>query len=161
MRIRYLLTAFFTLFLVLSAQAEKPETYSVVTRLAILDDTKSGLNSDKKLRLQAIANSVGVNPTFFIASPDKVRIISQTKFDAKEIISDVKTQQFSKEVRRIYNCALVEVLTGPSVGKRGWTVISRETVDRFTDTYLTPDDVEPETQPQVQTPETETRTPRR
>ena len=140
------LAVLFGLFLLLVAHAEKLDTYSVVTRLAVLDETKAGLNSDKKLKLQAIANGVAVRPVFFIASPDKVRILSKAQFDTKETISDVKTAQFSKEVKRIYHCALVEVVTGPSSGKRGWTVVSRDTVDRFVDNYLTPDQVE-ETEP--------------
>lgn len=138
----YLTTVLVSFFLLLGVQAEKLDTYSVVTRLAVLDDTKSGLNSDKKLKLQAIADGVAVRPVFFIASPDKVRILSKAQFDTKETISDVKTGQFSKEVKRVYHCAIVEVVSGPSAGKRGWTVVSRDTVDRFVDTYLSPDQVE-------------------
>ncbi len=122
--------------------AKPADIYTPATRLSVLEDTKGGMTSDRKAKLQGVANGGASNPSFFVVSPDKVKVLSRAQFDTREVIADVKTAQFSKEVKRIYQCALIEVLTGPSAGKKGWTVISRDTVGRFQDTYLIPDEVE-------------------
>ena len=142
MRKCFLFLAAIGFFLASPLWAKPADIYTPATRLTVLEDTKGGMTSDRKAKLQGIANGAASNPSFFIVSPDKVKVLSRAQFDTREIIADVKTAQFSKEVKRVYQCALVEVLTGPSTGKKGWTVISRDTVGRFHDTYLVPDEAE-------------------
>ena len=109
----------------------------VATRRAVVyEDSKPGLTSDKKQKLQIVASDRAVNPSFFVVPGETVQVLSPAQFDVREVLADVKTGQAFKEMKVLYSCALVQAVGGPNAGKRGWIVISREVQGRYKDSWF-------------------------
>lgn len=63
-----------------------------------------------------------------VLSPEaKVKVLKRSRFLQRQTVYD-RENSTSKTVERLYKVALVQVLSGESKGKTGWTVVSyRET----------------------------------
>ncbi len=131
------------LLLPFAAQAAPPNLVAV-RGTVVYADSKPGMNSDKKTKLQVIASDKPVNPSFFLQPGERVKVISPSQFDVRETMSDPKTGEAFKEMKVVYRCALIEVLDGPNQGKKGWIVISREVVGRYMDAWYEIEKVAPE-----------------
>ena len=134
------------LFLLLTfAVQATPTNLTAVRGTVVYADSRPGMNSDKKQKLQIIASGKAVNPSFFLQTGERVKVTSPTQFDVKETMADPKTGEAFKEMKVVYRCGLAEVLEGPNKGKKGWIVISREVVGRYMDAWYEIEKVEPET----------------
>jgi hypothetical protein len=125
------------LLFVVSAGSTQTGIYTPTRTLRVLEE-KGSLASDKREKLRFLATAGTVNPAFALLFGEKFRAITKAQFHVREDIQDTKTKTADRSMRVIYRCVYLEALEGPNKGKRGWAVLSREVVNRYTDEFAKP-----------------------
>lgn len=127
------------LFLILAATAfaGPSQSYTATRGLAVLEETGT-LNSDRKAKVALLAGGTAVNPAFFLVQGDQVKLLSTAVFERQEQIMNTKTGTAFENAKVIYQCALVEGVSPPNAGRKGWTVLKREVPGLYVDEFLTP-----------------------
>lgn len=100
----------------------------------MLDDQSAAMNSDKKDRLSWSVSGMAFNGRVFLAPNTLVKVVSRQTYVKQDATGT--RRGYDGAVSRTYNVALVEVLEGDNVGKKGWVVLDVQEKGQRKSTYL-------------------------